>query len=355
VPSALAQTTLTQIQDTVFNTDGSLFNGTLLVTWTGTPGQSGGLATPSNVSVTIYNGALSITLVPSTTSPGSAPYTAVFASSNGLVTWTETWQVPPASSPLTLSEVNVTASTPSAAQIPISQVIGLTSNLDAFNGSLISLTGEFNILNSTVGGLTTSNSSIGSTVSSLSTTVTGLSNAVTNLTAQVNSLSVGNGSSTITTAFFDAEVPSGAANGINTTFTLANTPVSSSALALYLNGLLLTNGVDYMLNGTNVTFASTAVPQSGDKLQAFYRVAGTSVTPAFLDGVIPVGAINGSNMTFNLMSAPLPALSLRLYKNGDLMLQGVDYTLSGTTITFTSISVTPLTGDSLAAFYRVTP
>ncbi len=182
VPCAFAQSTLTQIEDTVYNSDGSLFNGTLVLTWTGTAPSTGSSPTPYNTSVKIYNGALAVMLVPSTTSPQAAPYAAVFTSSNGLVTWTETWAVPPASSPLNISDVNVASSTTTGPQISISQVIGLTANLNAINGSLISLTTSTN---------------------SISSQVTTLSAAVASLTTLVNSLSAG----TVSTAFSDAEVP----------------------------------------------------------------------------------------------------------------------------------------------------
>lgn len=327
VPCAFAQTTLTQIQDTVYNSDGSLFNGTLVLTWTGTAPSTGSNPTPYNTSVQIVNGALSVSLVPSTTSPNSAPYTAIFTSSNGLTTWTETWQVPPASYPLTIAEVNVTNQTGSSQQVTISQVIGLTANLNAINGSLVSLT---------------------TTANGVSSQVATLSSSVATLTALVNGLSSG----TISTAFSDAEVPGGTINGTNTTFTLANTPSPASTLALYRNGLLMTQGVDYSLSGSTVSFVSGETPQSGDVLQAYYRLAGSSTAPLFVDDQVPQGTINGTNLTFTLTSAPLPALSLKLYKNGDLLQQGTDYSLNGTTITFANTNVTPQPGDTLVAFYR---
>ncbi len=329
VPCAFAQSTLTQIQDTVYNPDGSLFNGTLVVTWTGPTVPTGSNPTPFNTSVKIYNGALAVMLVPSTTATPSANYQAVFSSSNGLVTWTETWQVPPATSPLNLSEVRVANSGANGPQVSISQVTGLTANLNAINGSIVSLT---------------------NTVSSISATVTSLSSAVTNLTALVNGLSPG----TVNTAFADGEVPSGTPNGTNATFTLANTPAAASTLMLYRNGVLLANGPDYSLNGATITFVSSQVPQASDVLQAYYRIAGASSTPLFVDDQTPQGTINGTNTTFTLSSAPLPLLSLKLYKNGDLLQQNTDYTLNGTTITFANATVTPQPGDSLVAYYRTT-
>ncbi len=70
--------------------------------------------------------------------------------------------------------------------------------------------------------------------------------------------------------FVDKEIPSGAINGSNTTFTLANTPVSGSE-HLYLNGVLQESGAgnDYTISGVTITMATA--PLSGEKLRASYR------------------------------------------------------------------------------------
>src|SRR5690349_20564008 len=155
---AFAQSNLTQIQDTVYNSNGALFNGTVVITWMGSGTPTGSNPAPYNTSVKIYNGVLSVYLVPSTTATPPANYQAVYNSSDGLVSWTETWQVPPSSSPLTLIEVRVpngtspggTGSSVSGNPIPIAQVTGLSSFLSALNSSINTLTGMLNALNSTV-------------------------------------------------------------------------------------------------------------------------------------------------------------------------------------------------------------
>lgn len=69
----------------------------------------------------------------------------------------------------------------------------------------------------------------------------------------------------------------------------------------------------------------------------------------FADAEVPAGAINGSNTVFTLLRAPNPLQSLQLYLNGALQTQGIDYTLSTNTITFT---VAPTTGEGFIAWYR---
>ena len=325
---AFAQSSLTQIQDTVYNPNGTPFNGTVVITWVNSSGAGGANPTPNSTSVKIYNGALSVMLAPSTTAVPPASYTAVYNSSDGLVTWSETWAVPPSTSPVTLSMVRQgSGGTTSQANIPISQVIGLTSYLNAFNGSLASLS---------------------STVSDLSTTVNGLGSSVATLTTLVDNLN----SAQSSPLFVDAETPTGTINGSNTVFNLSHTPSPVAALELYRNGVLQANGVDYTLSGNTVTFGSNSVPQSGDLMEAYYRIAGSGQAATFADNELPTGTIDGVNLTFALSAAPNPTLSLKLYKNGVLLMQNSDYTLSGSAITFVNQSVTPQPGDSISAYYR---
>ena len=75
--------------------------------------------------------------------------------------------------------------------------------------------------------------------------------------------------------------------------------------------------------------------------------------PSFTDGEVPTGTVNGTNAVFTLTTAPNPAVSLLLQRNGLVLVQGAsgDYTLSGNTVTFNT-EATPSTGDSLQASYR---
>jgi hypothetical protein len=66
---------------------------------------------------------------------------------------------------------------------------------------------------------------------------------------------------------------------------------------------------------------------------------------------IPSGLVNGVNAAFGLAATPSPAASLTLFRNGLLMRQGVDYQITGSAITFFSVSI-PQTGDLLMANYR---
>lgn len=70
--------------------------------------------------------------------------------------------------------------------------------------------------------------------------------------------------------FVDSETPSGSINGSNTTFTLANTPVTGS-VHLYLNGYRQNagSGNDYTISGSTITYLTA--PLTGEVLLADYR------------------------------------------------------------------------------------
>lgn len=78
---------------------------------------------------------------------------------------------------------------------------------------------------------------------------------------------------------------------------------------------------------------------------------GGASLPLMVDGETPAGAVDGTNAVFGLNYGPSPANSLRLYRNGILLKTGVDYTLSGNTVTFLT-QAKPEAGDVLQASYR---
>jgi len=79
---------------------------------------------------------------------------------------------------------------------------------------------------------------------------------------------------------------------------------------------------------------------------------GGASSVSFVDGEIPSGAVNGSNVAFTLASVPNPAASVALSRNGLLLKQSLDYTLSSNSILFLTGAV-PQTGDTLLVSYRL--
>jgi hypothetical protein len=103
------------------------------------------------------------------------------------------------------------------------------------------------------------------------------------------------------------------------------------------------------LTGSPTTPTQTANDNS-TKIASTAYVDAKAGTQSIIDGEVPAGTINGSNVTFTLASTPATN-SLALYKNGiRLKAGGADYTLSGATITFVTA---PPTGAVLLADYNV--
>lgn len=73
--------------------------------------------------------------------------------------------------------------------------------------------------------------------------------------------------------------------------------------------------------------------------------------PVFVDSEVPVGTIDGSNTTFTISTAPSPQVSINLVKNGMRLTQGSDYSVSGSTIVFSTRAI-PQPGDTLLLAFR---
>lgn len=79
--------------------------------------------------------------------------------------------------------------------------------------------------------------------------------------------------------------------------------------------------------------------------------SGGAVLVTFVDLETPAGLVDGANSGYSLVRAPNPLSSLKVFRNGLMMTPGVDYSLSGRTMTFVAAAV-PQPGDVLQASYR---
>lgn len=321
---AYAQPALTTIQDILYRADGTRFNGTLYITYSAfQAGDASNIAT-ANLTVPIVNGVLQVQLVPTTTASAGAQYNVTF-NSNGVNQFTQVWAVPPSSVTLPLRDVLVSQGTvvgpaPVTSAINISDVTGLQSQLSirpqegiAFavgRAAVIDSSGE-------------------------------LDGASGNLTDCVrvdgSSGPCGSGSgSGVLPSFSDGETPAGTINGSNTSFTLANSPSPATSLLLYLNGLLMTQGVDYTLNGNAISFLPASVPQSGDVLTASYRYANPSNPLGSLTSPQVVCSSTGSSTSATTLaqlgSCTIPA---GLLGAGDRVEVRFQYAHSGSSTGFT--------------------
>jgi hypothetical protein len=333
----LAAPSLTTIDDMLYKADGSLFDGVLMINWKSFEGPDIVNVPTNSVTVRVVDGHLFTKLVPTTTAQQAAYYSVRYVAS-GNVQFTELWSVPSSDTSLRVRDVRIewppttTAIVSPETDISITDIDGLADALDArpekgssFSSSRAAIIGPTGQIEAAAGG--------------------------TDYCIRVDG-SAGPCGSDATAGFQDGEAPVGTIDGTNRTFALSLVPVPAPSLLLFRNGMLQKQGVDYTLTGNIIDFASSTTPQSGDAITAFYRtIAELTSAYGFADATTPSGLINGVNATFTLAATPNPASSLRLYRNGLLQSEGVDYSLSGAIVTFVSGAI-PSEGDILQASFR---
>ena len=328
----------TTIQDTIYNADGTPFNGVLYISWPAFTASDTSVIGAQTISVPISQGYLTVSLVPTTTALTAASYTVLYES-GGMNQYTEIWAVPPSSTPLRIQMVRV--STTQVTNVPPGASTGSLGISD-----ITGLSAELNV-RPTMG---PSYIPLRAAVIDTNGLIDGASGNLSDCVHVDGSSGACGGTGTVT--FVDSEVPAGVMNGTNGSFSLANIPAPSTSLHLFRNGLLLEPTVDYTLSNAAITFLGSSIPGSSDTLLASYRYGGTLAGVTFVDAETPSGSINGVNTTFTLATTPSSPGSVHIYLNGLRMSPGVDYTISGSTITFLAGS-TPQTGDVLVASYRM--
>jgi hypothetical protein len=98
--------------------------------------------------------------------------------------------------------------------------------------------------------------------------------------------------------------------------------------------------------------AKVGVNNSGDSSSIDYRVRHLESlgSHTHVSADVPPEVVDGITAGFTLSQAPTPAASLMLFLNGVYQTQGVDYTLSGRTVTFLT---PPDEGGAIIAHYIV--
>ncbi len=338
-----AQPALTTIQDILYRADGTRFNGEIFINWNAfTAGDTSNIAT-AQVKLPIVNGVLNVQLVPTTTASAGANYHVTY-NSQGQFQFSQIWAVPPSSIPLKVSAVLVSTGTvvggggggagSITGTIPISSVVGLTSALAVVPIEGVGYApGLAAVINSS-GQLTGATGNLGDCV-------------------KVDGSSGPCGGGGVLPAFSDGETPTGAINGLNTTFTLAFTPSPAASVQVYLNGLRLQVGVDYTLSGSTISFTLVTVPQLGDVLLASYRYAspsnplGTLTTSQVVCS--SVGVATSSSSSTSLGTCTLPA---GLLSSGDRIEVQYLFSHTGTSTGFTpqvSFGGTPVLSRTASA------
>ena len=287
--AAWGQPALSTIQDILYRADGTRFSGTMFIQWNSfQAGDTSNIAT-ANVAVRIVNGVLKVALVPTTTATPGAQYSITYNSA-GRTQFTESWAVPPSTTVLKVSAVRVSSGTvvggsPVTTASQISDIAGLANALAVRPqegvGFSIHRTAVINPMGQIDGSAGSPSDCVhvdGSSAPCGGTTSGGLG-----------------------PLFSDAEAPIGTIDGNNGAFALARAPSPAASLNLSLNGIVLTQGIDYFLSGSAIAF-NGAVPQPGDVLLANYRYANPNNPLGSLTAAQVVCSVAGSSTSATVLT-----------------------------------------------------
>lgn len=123
------------------------------------------------------------------------------------------------------------------------------------------------------------------------------------------------------------------ANGSTTSFLIAAPIIDINSSIVTVDGLVQVPTVQYTITGTTITFVTVPVAGSVIEIRNFEFLGRTSTSQTFTS--------TGSS-SLVLMTAPVDASSIIVTVDGLIQIPNLDYTVSGTTLTFISV---PSTGS----------
>src|SRR5438445_6495430 len=96
---AVATPPLTTVQDVLYKSDGSKFDGIATISWQSFLAVDSSTIPPQTITVRIVDGFVRVQLVPTTNAVTPASYTVVY-NSDGKAQFAESWIVPPSNVPV---------------------------------------------------------------------------------------------------------------------------------------------------------------------------------------------------------------------------------------------------------------
>jgi hypothetical protein len=319
---ASAQPPLTVIQDTLYKADGTRFNGLLMISWNSFEAGDLSNIVSQSLTVRVVDGNFRVQLVPTTTSNPPTYYNVKY-NSDGKIQFEETWVVGAVSTPLRIRDVraSVTSNSPITppSQTPIQEA------------DVVALVGDLGLRPVKGPGYSAGRTAVINGNGELEAVIGNPSDCVM---VDGSTGPCGGGGP----QFVDLEVPGGVIDGVNATFTLVNAPNPTTSLVLFRNGVVQQPSLDYTLNGSTVQFMAGAIPQPGDTLTAWYRLApsagsliGAQTAPGPQITCSATGTGTSSTNFTSLGSCTIPG---NVLQSGDRVEVHFDLGHQGTTVGF---------------------
>lgn len=158
------------------------------------------------------------------------------------------------------------------------------------------------------------------------------------------------------------EVPTGAVDGVNDTFTLSEIPISSESLLIEVNGVVQVQGTHYTVVDDVVTFQAGAIPATESVVYAYYVITdgvfggggGGGLSPIVEYRTITGGEETAKQLT--LGSAPdTAAYTIVDVIGSGAAHYGVDFSVTGATLSWAGLSFDGqlVAGDVLRVHYFI--
>jgi hypothetical protein len=155
----------------------------------------------------------------------------------------------------------------------------------------------------------------------------------------------------------EQEQPSGTVDGINDTFTLAYTPFTEKATLVFVDGIQRDKDTHWNLVGDDIVFEPSFIPTIGQEIKAYYFRATPAIAPSSASIKTEFRTITGPEATakqLTLVETPSMANETALDFIGvGPQFYGIDYTVSGTTLSWSGLSLDGLllAGDRVRINY----
>ena len=153
------------------------------------------------------------------------------------------------------------------------------------------------------------------------------------------------------------EVPTGTVDGVNAAFVISDTPISSDNVIVTLDGIIIPE-TEWALAGTTITF--TTPPALGQSVYIIFAVeeasggggGGGATEPTVEYRTLTGGEATAESLT--LVGTPATPSKVLLDQIGGTSQEyGVDYSVSGTTLTWSGLGLDGvlIAGDKLRIVY----